>query len=154
MPAIPVVLAFLKGGLGWLWDFLSSHFGQLVAVALVAWFWSAHRANERCATRITEDQAAAVAAAQAETVRQADAAREIAAAATDRLVEEQALAADLRVQIEALDKEEEADAPPPKPSCTPAVVRPCRVDDRFADRLRRLDAAAARRPARAAPGAR
>lgn len=147
-----VIIAAMKGGMGWLWDFLSSHFGQLVAVALVAWVWSAHRANVACDARIAAEQSAALAAAQEEATRQAQAAVEIAQAATERLVEEQALERDLQAQIDAFDKEETADAPPSKdkPPCTPAVIRPCRVDDAFADRVRRLDATAGRRPSKPA----
>ncbi len=152
MPALAVILAFVKGGLGWLWEFFSSHIGQLVLVGLVCWFWSAHRTNVKWEARVEADRQAAVAAAKAEETRQADAAREIAEAATDRLAEEQALVRDLQAQIEAFDKEEtiadEKPIPSGKPSCTPAVVRPCRVDDAFFRRLQQLDAAAHRR----APG--
>ncbi len=156
MPALPVILAFVKGGLGWLWEFFSSHIGQLVLVGLVCWFWSAHRSNVYWETKIEQDRQAAIAAAEAEQVRQAEAAREIAAAAADRFAKEQALVRDLQAQIDAFDKEEtanEADRLPPrdKPTCTPAVVRPCRVDGDFARRLQHLDATADRH-ARRTPG--
>lgn len=144
MPALTVVLAFIKGGLGWLWEFFSSHFGQLVLVGLVAWFWAGHRARVACDERFEIARAEAVAAANAETARQAEAARDIAAAATARVEEEQALEKELRAQIDAFDKEEVNE--PTKPTCSPAVIRPCRVDDRFADSVRRLDAAARRAP--------
>ncbi len=165
MPAFTVVLAFLKGGLGWLWEFFSSHIGQLVLVGMVAWFWAGHRANVRCEARFDAERAAAVAAANAEAARQADAAREIAEAATARLEEEQAIESDMLAQIEAYDKEEtKADAnsnlraprahEDGKPACSPVVVRPCRVDDVFVERMRRLDATAHRRAPRPARGAR
>lgn len=150
MPALTVILAFVKGGLGWLWEFFSSHIGQLVLVGLVCWFWSGHRANVYWKERIAADRAAAVAAAQAEAVRQADAARDIAAAATSRLAEEQALIKDMQAQIDAFDKEESTPNEPQiirdKPTCSQVVVRPCRVDDAFAARVRRLDAAGHRAP--------
>lgn len=141
------ILAFLRGGLGWLWEFFSTHIGQLVLVGLVCWFWSAHRVNLKWEAQIESDRQTALAAAKAEQDRQAAAAREIAEAATDRLAEEQALVRDLREQIEAFDKEETAadEKPlPRKPSCSPAVVRPCRVDDAFARRVQQLDATAHR----------
>lgn len=141
MPVLITIAAFLKGGLGWLWEFLSSHFGQLVAVFLVAWFWNGHRVNAQWEARVAEEKAAAASAYRAEVARQESAAREIAAAATTRLVEEQALAASLKAEIAALDKEETADAPP-LPNCSPAVIRPCRVDGAFAKRVQHFDAIA------------
>jgi hypothetical protein len=145
--------AFLLPLLGGVWRaviaLMSSPVGWCLAAFVAGWMISGHRVRAQWA----EETAAEKAAYQREVARQETAAKEIAGEATKRLVEEQALTRDLQAHIEAFDREESvADAPPSrtKPSCTPAVIRPCRVDDAFADRVRQFDAAAdrARPPSR------
>ncbi|WP_424363614.1 hypothetical protein [Methylocystis parvus] len=68
MPAI--LLTFLR-------DFAASRIGQIIIAFAVAWLWSGHRADERCAER----EAAAIAAAQQAVI--VERARE--AKATDEL---------------------------------------------------------------------
>lgn len=140
--------AFLLPLLGGAWRavvaLMGSPVGWCLAAFVAGWMISGHRVRAQWA----EETAAEKAAYQEEVARQETAAVEIAAEATKRLSDEQALAGDLRAQIEAFDREESAaNAQPPqhsKPSCTPAVIRPCVVDDRFADSVRQLDATAAR----------
>lgn len=145
MPAIPVILAFLKGGLGWLWDFLSSHVGQLVLVGVVAWFWSAHRANEACKADADAFRASLQAARDAEIARQEQAATEIAAAATERYGEELSLTADLRRRLEDARKAEAHETVRivnGKPQVI--VSRRCSIDDAFIARVKDMDAVARR----------
>lgn len=142
MPAL--VLPLLGGAWRAVAALMGSPAGWCLAAFVAGWMIGGHRVRAQWA----EETAAEKAAYQREVARQETAAREIAAEATRRLADEQALAGDLRAQIEAFDKEESAaNAKTPqrtKPSCTPAVIRPCVVDDAFADSLRQLDAAAAR----------
>ena len=137
--------AFLLPLLGGAWRavvaLMASPVGWCLGAFIAGWMISGHRVRAQWA----EETAAEKAAYQREVARQEAAAKEIAGEATKRLVEEQILARDLQAQIEAFDKEETAaDAKPPLPSCTPAVIRPCRVDDAFANSVRQFDAAAAR----------
>jgi hypothetical protein len=137
--------AFLLPLLGGLWRAVvalaASPVGWCLAAFVAGWMLSGHRVRAQWA----EETAAEKAAYQREVARQERAATEIAAEATKRLADEQTLARDLQAQIEAFDKEETAaDAKPPLPSCTPAVIRSCRVDDAFANSVRQLDATAAR----------
>ena len=150
---MPALLLPLLGGL---WRavvaLMGSPVGWCLAAFIAGWILGGNRVRGQWA----EETAAEKAAYAREVARQEDAAREIAGEATKRLVEEQALARDLQAQIEDFDKEEKAaDAKPqprPLPTCSPVVIRPCRVDDAFANSVRRLDAAAdrARTPARRA----
>lgn len=143
--------AFLLPLLGGLWRaivaLMTSPVGWCLAAFALGWVVNGNRVRAQWA----EETAAEKAAYEREVARQETAATEIAAEATKRLSDEQRLAHDLQSQIEAFDKEEIAadvqpHAPRAKPSCTPAIVRPCVVDDVFADRLRQLDATARTRP--------
>ena len=130
---------------------MGSPVGWCLAAFVAGWMISGHRVNAMWAA----EKAAQKAAYQREVARQEAAAKEIAQAATQRVEEELAMQASLRDQIADLEREEnrhDASAKPAKtPPCTPAVIRPCRVDDAFADRMRRLDDAAHRKAAPARP---
>lgn len=137
--------AFLLPILGGAWravvSLMASPVGWCLAAFVAGWVISGHRVRAQWA----EETAAEKAAYEREVARQETAAKEIAVEATKRLSDEQNLASDLQRQIDAFDKEETAADAKPLPSCTPAVVRPCRVDDSFARIVQQLDRAASDR---------
>lgn len=145
--ALLPILKFAGGGL---WSFLSSRFGQIVLAAVLAWFWSGHRADERWRGVIAAKEAAAAAAYQAEVARQEQAAMEIAKAATERAEDDAALERVLRAQIDDFNFQENKHVAPPRTvkqiifreRIKTIAPRSCVIDNDFAGVVRRLDAAA------------
>ena len=130
-----------------LWSFLSSRFGQICLAFVVAWLWSGSRANDHWRAVIASERAAIEAAYRAEVARQAEAAREIAEAATARAEEDAAIERELRARIDDFNAQESSkNAQPSRTVGSPApACRPCVIDHNFTDVVRHIDAAGARK---------
>lgn len=131
---MPILAAFsvLKPFVSATWSFATSRLGQLILAAAVAYGVGHHRASQACADREAAQRAALERAHQVELAREAEASREIAAAATQR-AEEDAATASAQQQIIDRLKSETANVPPTKSHCN--------IDDAFARRVRGFDAA-------------
>lgn len=156
MPIL-AALSALKPFASAAWSFATSRLGQIILAAAVAYGLGHHRASHACAAREAAQRAALERAHQVELAREAEAASEIAAAATQRL-EDDAAAASAQQQI--IDRLESEPAHVAKLSqnidrghavAPAAPSRPCVVDGALARRVRDFDAAG--RGARAPAGA-
>lgn len=117
---------------------LSNRLSQLAIALGVGWFSGYWWESQRWTDAVAKEKAALVYAHQVELARQQQAASDIAAEATQRLVEEQSAESEMQKQIDELKRREEN-------------AKDCLVDDDFLKRLRDIDAAArkaspARRP--------
>lgn len=128
------ILALLQPALAAVWSFATSRLGQLILAAAVAYGVGHHRASQACADREAAERAALAAAHQVELAREAEAAREIAAAATQRAEEDAAAASAQQRIIDRLKLETAHVAAPAQPDH-------CAIDDSFARRVRDFDAA-------------
>jgi hypothetical protein len=137
---LPIIQAIGSG----LWSFLSSRFGQIVTAFVVAWFWSGWRSDDHWRAVIAAEKAQAEVAYRAEVARQERAAQAIAAAATARAADDDALVRELRSQIDAFNAQESQIAPTPLPQ-SPAADSRAVIDRSFERVVRQFDAAA-RRP--------
>lgn len=122
---------------------LKSRFGQISAAFLVAWVWSGMRTNASWQARISAEKAEIERQYQAEVTRQAQAAREIAEAATKRVEEELRTNAEMQAIINEYANAEKAHAIAP---ARPDGANNCLIDDDFSSVLRRLSAPANRSP--------
>ena len=111
---------------------LTSRVGQLAIVAGISWFWSAHNTADHWRGIIAQEKAAIEAAYRAEVARQEEAAREIAAAATERAETDAQVAADMRKIISDYEKKMKE-----KPHVSAQNCQ-CVIDDDFSGVVRRL----------------
>ena len=118
-------------------DFAFSPVGRLIVVFCVGWFLSARHGDEYWSMKINEENARREAVWKAEVARQAQAAQEIAAAATARAEEDAQIEKELRYVIQSYQKGVKPDA-----SQTTHLI-----DDHLFYSLQQLDAANRRTPA-------
>jgi hypothetical protein len=136
MPPVAAVLQVVGAVLG-------SRLGQIIIAAVLAYGYGHHRANVAWEARVAAQEAALKQAHAEELAREAEATREIGAAATARAEVDAAVAAELRAKIDHLKIEEPADAPPiVRTVRVPAAPRSCAIDDAFARSVRQFDASA------------
>ncbi len=99
---LTLVLSFLE-------SLIKSRVGQLIVVALISWFWSAHNTATYWRGVIAQEKAQIEAAYKAEVARQEAAAEEIAAAATARAEEDAQAVADMQKVISDYEKKLQGD---------------------------------------------
>jgi hypothetical protein len=122
-------------------SFLTSRLGNVVLAASIAYSVAHFREKHAWELSVATQQAAMRAAHAEEVAREANAAREIGAAAVARAEDDDAVVANLNKQIEQLKALEKKDVPavPDSARHCPKIV-PCSLDAARIERLRRFDA--------------
>ena len=132
MPVLSLILPFLQD----VFKFATSRFGSTVLVALFAFGFGHHRASVGFEEREAAARAQLVRAHEVEVAREAQAAQEIAAAATARAANDAEI---IKSQDAAIHQLELQEASKVHANAHAKTGGPCFVDGAFADSVRQFD---------------
>lgn len=121
---------------------INSRIGQLIIIASIAWFWSAHNANVKWRSIIETEKAQIEALYKVELQRQREAALQIENSAEKRDAEHAEVVADMKATIEEyMNKMKEQ----PHVVTKTRVINDCAIDSGFTSVVRQLDSTRTRK---------